>query len=366
MATYTDPSVAFAQQALNQVNAAGGGQGVYWQGADGKVYVKGSKGTNSAGAYDNNTQNYWNNLGYSEISDPARVKAYETTDPVVAAQAAAAANTKAQDLASYDMGIGNTNRAITRLDSQLNSGVGGLENQAKDALATLLTGFNQAKSTYNDNITNTKQGYIGQKNNITAQAGQGLTGLQRLLGSHGAGGGSAYTITAPGAVARQATLQSNDAGNTFNQNLRGLDTAWGQYNDNFNAENKKVNDQKTNGINQLRSTIDQNKGTLLQQLADLQSKRTNLANGGTGGVAAAQDANARANALYDSAAQYVPQQINFAQQAYQAPSLASYAQQPTAAPTVNGQAPQNDYFSPQLGALLNPTKDKRQAALGVG
>ena len=44
--------------------------GTYWRGADGNVWVSGAQGVNSAGAFDANTNAYWNGLGYQEVFDP--------------------------------------------------------------------------------------------------------------------------------------------------------------------------------------------------------------------------------------------------------------------------------------------------------
>lgn len=70
--------------------AAGGGAGggwgtqsptgVYWQGADGKVYVSGANGTNAAGTWDANTQNYWGSQGYQLIPDPVNFTLQPATD----------------------------------------------------------------------------------------------------------------------------------------------------------------------------------------------------------------------------------------------------------------------------------------------
>lgn len=57
-----------AQQAA--LSSGGGNAGVYWIGTDGKVWVAGSQGTNSAGAADANTDGYWQKLGFVKIADP--------------------------------------------------------------------------------------------------------------------------------------------------------------------------------------------------------------------------------------------------------------------------------------------------------
>lgn len=45
-------------------------KGAFWIGQDGKVYVKGADGTNSAGVADANTARYWSDRGYTMIPDP--------------------------------------------------------------------------------------------------------------------------------------------------------------------------------------------------------------------------------------------------------------------------------------------------------
>ena len=56
------------------VPANSANSGVFWRGADGQVWVKGHQGTNAAGAWDNNTTNYWSSRGFREIADPVANK----------------------------------------------------------------------------------------------------------------------------------------------------------------------------------------------------------------------------------------------------------------------------------------------------
>lgn len=253
-------------------------------------------------------------------------------------------------LNQYDQQIGNVNAGINRLGTQQNSGYGAIDSSYQNALNQLLLGENQAKSTYTGNKQQTGKDFVTSKNTIGANAGSSLSGLLRLLGSRGAGGGSAATITAPGAVARQATLQRADVSNTYGANNQALDTGWNNYETGVNNQRSSAASQRDQQRGDLERNIEGSRATLLQQLAQLSGQRALVAGGSSTG--AAQPYLDQANAALDRAANYSTAPINFQTQAYTAPSLDKYTTNPNAAPTVQGQAPSNDYFSPYLAALL--------------
>lgn len=253
------------------------------------------------------------------------------------------------DLSSYDQGIGNINAGIGRLDTQRNSGLSGIDSSYQNALNQLLLGRNRGEQSYNTNVQDTKTGYVGAKNTIGAQAGTALNGLQRLLGSRGAGGGSAYNIAAPQAVARGATLQRADVGGDFSQNMRALDSNWNNFLQDYGNQVNSAGSQRDQARQGLEGTINTNRGTLLQSLAQLQAQRAEAAGGNP--AQAAQPYIDQANQALDQAARYTVAPINYQTQAYNAPSLASYnpAPQPTASFSKQGGS---DYFSPYLSTLL--------------
>ena len=75
---------------MNGASGAGGGgawenptgQGVYWIGSNGKVYVSGSQGTNDAGPADAQTDSYWQVRGFTPIADPNPGEVPATTNNV--------------------------------------------------------------------------------------------------------------------------------------------------------------------------------------------------------------------------------------------------------------------------------------------
>lgn len=252
-------------------------------------------------------------------------------------------------IAAYNQAISNTQQAVNRLPAQLQSGYGSIDSSYQNALNQLLLGKNQANSAYGTTKTQTGKDYVTAKNTIGANAGSTLAGLFRLLGARGAGGSSAYNLAAPQAVARAATGQRQDVGNTFGANNQALDTNWNNYLTGYGNQVSSAGNQKDQQRQSLEQNINTNKASLLQSLAQLQAQ-SSIAQGGTG-VAQAQPYLDQANNLLNSTSNYATAPINYQTQAYTAPSLSSYTSSPST-PTYQGQAPTNDYFSPYLGALL--------------
>lgn len=350
------------------------------------------------------------NSGWSQVNPQANQQAQQQSDALAQQQA----QQKQQDdvnRALYDQQIGGVNNQIGQLPGQYDVGLSNYQNQYNQAISQLLqgqqrtqTGYNttsannlqdyntaqaQGKQAYGTAKTQTAQDYSSAKNTIGANAGNSLNGLLRLLGSRGAGGSSAATIAAPGAVARQATIQRGDAGNAFGQNQQALDTNYNQnvaaQNTNFqrnkgaldtnlqnylsdvNQQYTGLGTQLTDNTNALKAQGDVAKANLLNTLGGLTSQRWAISGlSPEAAVASGQPYLDQANSLNTQATQlgrlsphdiianapnYQAPTIAPTPQ-YQAPSLASYISAPNAAPTYQGQAPANDFTSPFLGSLL--------------
>ena len=266
-------------------------------------------------------------------------------------------------LAAWDQGIGNTNAAISNLDAQRKSGESTIDTQTATALALLLGGWNQAKTAYDQNVTDTKLGYVGAKNTIGSNAGNSLNGILRLLGSKGVSGTDTRQV-APGAVTRMATQQRGEASNNFGSNMRSLDTGWNNYDSGYKNQVSSVNTQATNSKEELNRNINNNRATLLQTLANQTTQRAIAAGGGReASVAAAQPYLDQANQLLASSSNYTTKAPTYDVAAWQAPDLASYS---TGAitPQFNGQTQGNDYTSPYLAALMGDSKNKPKQKQG--
>jgi len=250
----------------------------------------------------------------------------------------------------YDQGIGNLQSAYNNVDPSYSSGVAGLNTQTADALKVLQGNYGQAEQSYNQNKQGVATGYVGQKNTIGENAGGTLSGLQRLLGSRGAGGG-ALSKFLPGEIARLASRQKNDVSQTFSQNNQNLDQNWGQFGLNYGNEVNKVNSQKESGLQSLASQRDQSKASLLQQIGALVASKTAYMGGN--GASAAQSYYDQANGLLSNLARYSTPSINYNPQTYSAPSLAEYNQNPAITGSLAGQTSGTpDWISPALAGLL--------------
>ena len=263
----------------------------------------------------------------------------------------------AAELAAYNQGIQQLQSEIGNLGGYLESGYSGIDSSYQDALNQLLRSKNVGETDYNQNTLGTKQQYVSAKNSIGSQAGNTLSGLRRLLGSRGAGGSSAYDISAPGAVARQATLQRGDVSQSFGENIRGLDTNWRRFLEDYENQVESAKTQRSNARGELRRTISGNKQDLLKSLAQLVTARDQNVTGSQKYLDQAQD-------LARKASRYTTAPINYKTSTYQAPSLESYIARPGATPTFQGQQANTDYYSPYYQALLG--KDKEQKPFGIG
>ena len=209
-----------------------------------------------------------------------------------------------QAVAAYDQGIGNVNTQLGQIPGQRNVGLSNIDTSYNSALNQLLQGKARsqtaydttsgqakqdydlakslaaqgygtqssqalqdytlgkanAKNTYDTTKLQTGQDYVGAKNTIGSQAGTALNSLLRLLGSRGAGGGSAYNISAPGAVARQATIQRNDVGHQFGRNQQALDTTYNTGIQGFNTTYGRNKNALDTSYNQGIQGIDQSYG----------------------------------------------------------------------------------------------------------
>lgn len=261
-------------------------------------------------------------------------------------------------IGQYDQGINNTQSAINRLGAQQNSAASGIESSYQNALNQLLLGKNQGQESYNTSKQGVAKGYVAAKNSIGAQAGATLNGLLRLLGARGAGGGSAARIAAPQAVARGASLQRSDVGDTFGENNQSLDTNWNNYLTDYNNQVSGVGNQRDQARQNLEQTIATSKASLLQSLAQLTGQRASAAGGNATG--AAQPYLDQANQISDQLANYKVAPINYQTQAYQAPNAASYTVNPNATPTFD-RGSGSDYFSPYLQQLLGKKQQQQFA-----
>lgn len=356
--------------------------GVYWVGADGNVWTKSAgAGVVNQGKYVSGSGDRYTakgaeglntyGIGMKRINDPNPPKKTPTTNNTTptsnsnggggyVASAPAEPKIDPKILAQYDQSIDNTNSALGRLAAQRKSATTAITSSRDNALNKLLLNKNRGNQTYTQNKLNTGREYVTAKNTIGSNAGVTLRGLQRLLGSRGAGGGSAFNINAPGAVVQDATRQWTGAGSVFGENNQELDTNWNNFLTDYNNERSGAITQSKNQLKELSRTIGSNKAKLLQTIAGLKAKKAEYAGGN--GVDASNPYYNKANNVLKNLATYKVAPINYQTGAYEVPDIASYVTNENARPVFDGQPAQNDYTSPYLAAL---TGKKQKSLVGA-
>lgn len=162
------------------------------------------------------------------------------------------------------------NNALARLAPQLDIAFGNIDRNYSTRQNELNTTRDSSEKQYKTQTTQNQQSFRGNKNVINDQASSGLRGLQRLLGSYGAVGSDMGL--AGRAVSDVASQQNSGAGQAFSQNQQSLDTNWGNFQNQFENEKRKVDDWR----NQERQKVEQQSLTtrqdLLSKLADIRGQ----------------------------------------------------------------------------------------------
>ena len=262
------------------------------------------------------------------------------------------------DIDAYNLAISQLQDAQGRLPGQLSAATGNLDSQYNAALQTLLGGKNRAQGEYGTQKLQTGQDFQTGKNSLMDYASNAFRSLQRLLGSRGAGGSSAYNFAAPQAVNSVVGAQKGSLGINYGRNNQSLDTNWGNYLQDYGNQVTGLEGQQAAGQAGLQDKYRTEEASILQQLAELTGQRDATLGGSyTGGATPYVN---QANSLLDKVGKYEAPTLNYQTKAYAPPSLDSYTVNPLTT-SANGAGAAGDYFSPYLGTLL---KDKNKAQFG--
>lgn len=253
--------------------------------------------------------------------------------------------------AANDQAIAIANAALGRIPGQVQTAQDQVRHLFSQNQNELQSGYDAAHQNYNQSTGQNTQQFVTNKNQINNMGSQGLLGLLRTLGQHGAGGSSAALFAAPDAVNQFVTQQRSGAGQTYGQNQQTLDTNWGNYQTGFDNSKKQLNDWLSQQLDAAQSQGEQNKMSLLQTIASLQSSPD-----------AAQpyidQINAAANRV-DQLAKFNPTYTGKSP-VYNAPDVASYTVDQAGSPVLGTPGNGTSGMTPALAYLLGINKDKQQ------
>lgn len=202
------------------------------------------------------------------------------TPPTTQSPSVLGASTVAADPNALVGNTGLTAAQIASTNSQIDQGLGQLGaqgdvgnrnilNSYNSAFQTLLGGKNAALAADANNRTSTTQDNINAKAGIDDSVSNQTTGLQRLLGSAGAGNSSAARDLIPFLAAKQGSQQRAGVQNTFATNMNAIDNADAAVNNQFDNGVGSLNNDRQTKQNALQSGLNTTKANLLQQRANL-------------------------------------------------------------------------------------------------
>lgn len=263
-----------------------------------------------------------------------------------------------------DQGINQANDALGRLDRQQESALGNIGNDYNSAYNRLLGQKTQANQGYETSRNNQLQDYQTAREDVANNSRNLLVGARRLLGSQGAGGGSAERYAAPNAAQIEGSKNNAVVQKTNSRNLGAITAAQEDSERQFGNSFQDLGRQKETSERGARSQFEQQRADILNTIATLTGQRAIL-NGQNyaGALAAAQPYTSRISTILDAIDRLAvnpgvirEQSVNVAR-----PNLEQYAYDRFTAPRANAPAPQDQsLLSPAVAALLGTDERQRQ------
>lgn len=341
--------------------------GVYWVGANGRYYAKASdfEGVKDVTGVINDPTNPWINIinGYDKIDDPnppQQQPANNTRTVAVDPNAQA----KADEVAYWDDQLANADQQLGRIPEQERILRENAQKSYESAYNRLVGDKATTERDFNTTKTRAIEDNVTAKSNINSSVRNQNAGLQRLLGARGAGNSSAAQILAPFAAAKAGNQQRQQVQTAYGRNMQGLDTAWGDYQKDWDESAGDLAVQRDNAITQGVAGLRQTEADLLESKGNAAVQRNQA-----GGQSYTQARSARQP--YSDRIKQLIGQIDAAgatktftpkTAAYKAPELSAYTYDRFAAPTAGSNV--NPGQAQQTGAywtLLGKDDKKKQA-----
>lgn len=186
----------------------------------------------------------------------------------------------AEDLAYIDDQIAQLTGQKARIGAGLQTGLTGLEDSYNKNLSEQNLNRSRALEDFDmktEDTTRNKNAAIGR---VNTNARVLSDSLRRRLGMAGGSDSSAYNITAPGAVARDASADRTGVVEDFGVNFRNLDVAKKRADTDFASLLEDLSAQRRNSERGLRQGILEQENQVDTSLADAARQRAGLLGGG--------------------------------------------------------------------------------------
>jgi len=181
----------------------------------------------------------------------------------------------AQQSAAYNQSLAQLNQAEQRAGNQYGVAQQNVNNGYQSALDQLLGAKANQDKVFDTTRLGQNQDYQSGRQDINQSVGNAYTGLQRLLGSRGAGNSSAASVLAPYAAGQQGNIQSTNLQNTYGKNVANLENSVNSYNTGFDNSKKDLETQKQSNLNAAESAYNNARAQILQSRAALNPGNAN-------------------------------------------------------------------------------------------
>lgn len=201
-------------------------------------------------------------------------------------------------IGSLDAQANSLRNTLANTDTQLNQGLYNIDNQFNQQQNDANTARSRALSDLQTQEQNDNLGHEHAIDQVNTKARTLAQSVRQMIGGAAGSGSSAYQITAPGAVARQANLQSEGINTDFGQNATALKTTKDRAQEDFDNLQNNLKNTRSSAIQNLRSGVLGQVQQINGSLADIAAQRAAYAGGGVSGARAAAspyEANIAAN-----------------------------------------------------------------------
>jgi len=275
-----------------------GGAGTFWKGADGNVYVAGDQGTNNAGAWDDNSLSYWQNLGYTQEADPLRtmngpvLSTSTTRDPATSTSTfsgSGATAPVADDVAFLDDQEAQLRALLGRVDTNQTQALQRNQDEYDTQYGEAGRDKERAYAGYADQKIAQNQGKLGAQNTNYRNANNGYRSLSQIIGRAAGRGSSAFREMLPNVIGKDLSSKQRATSETFGRNLQGIDKAQGDYDLSFAGVIADLLKQRNDNEYNTKSAFEEKRQGINAQLAQNAGQRELVRGGGYAQVKAAQD-----------------------------------------------------------------------------
>lgn len=238
-------------------------KGSFWIGQDGNVWVQGHQGTNAAGRADDNSTNYWSNMGYQQIFDPAGYDASGVNDLI----GGGAQKTPAPRPVLNQGAINNTRMNLDALAGILAEALGSAQTGYNNANNQFAAQEQQQKGQYDESTLRNMGNY---DSNLAAALRAGRSGRQGLMAAlrGGGGAGNEYASNWINDVVGDTTSNDIREGfNTYDENRASVDNSYGTFLSGIKEKRQKNDETLENNRRAARLYDAQQRQELLQKIA---------------------------------------------------------------------------------------------------